>query len=185
MKKSQPVVIPTLAEADSEYGALAAKYLQLANEQSVAQHEADALEADIRARKAPAIRPGIAELIGEVVDTTLLDRPRRLAELRQRVADLEAATDIIRRRRDDRRGIASVAACKLAKDEYGRRVAEFIAALQAAKQAYDAAEEILDGLEREDVQVGHMPPARTAFFAGNDNAVTRLISEARSNGYVA
>lgn len=185
MKKQEPFAIPSLSDADVEYGTLAAKYIELANEQSQVQHEADALAEDIRIRKAPSIRPGVAELIGQNVDTTLLDRPRKLAALRQRAADLEAAAEIIRRRRDDRLGIASLAACALVRPEYARRIEAFVAALEAAKAAYDAAEEILDGLEREDVQVGYMQPPRSPFFAGRDNGMTRLIADARSSGHVA
>jgi len=185
MKKPEPFSIPSLADADAEYGALAAKFLALSLEQSEVKAEADALEADIRTRKGPAIRPAIAELIGETVDTSLLDRPRRLAVLRQRVADLEAAAEYIRRLRDDRRGIASVAACGLVKQEYGHRISALVAALETAKAAYDHADEILDVLEREDVQIGYMQPTRSPFFAGKENGMSRLIADARSAGHVA
>jgi hypothetical protein len=176
--------IPSLAEADAEYSALAEKYHQLSQDAAEASRQVLELEDDIRTRKAPGIRPGIAELLGDVVDHSLTDRPRRLVELRQRAADLEAATEIIRRRRDDRRGIVSVAAAKIVKPEYGQRVAAFIAALNAAKAAYDAMEEIVDGLEREDVHVTYLAPARTSFFAGHENGVTRFVAAARSNAHV-
>lgn len=176
--------VPSLSEADSEYGALSERYTALSNELAEISREADDLEADIRARRAPSIRPGVAELIGETVDLTLLERPRRLRELRQRVGDLEQAAEIIRRRRDDRLSAASLAACKATKAEYVRRVGKFVDALQAAKAAYDAAEEVLDALEREGVQVGYMPPARSSFFAGAENGVTRFVLEARGNSNV-
>ncbi|OCJ03748.1 hypothetical protein A6U87_17590 [Rhizobium sp. AC44/96] len=176
--------VPSLADADSEYGALSERYTTLSNELAQISRDADDLEADIRARRAPAMRPGVAELIGETVDLSLLERPKRLRELRQRAADLEQAVEIIRRRRDDRLGAASLAACKIAKGEYAKRIGKFVAALEAAKFAYDEAESVLDALEREGVQIGYMPTARTSFFAGNDNGVTRFVSEAKGNGHV-
>ncbi|MET3854424.1 hypothetical protein [Rhizobium sp. OAE497] len=176
--------VPTLSEADSEYGTLSERYTALTNELAEISREADELEADMRARRAPSIRPGVAELIGEAVDLTLLERPRRLRELRQRAGDLEQAAEIIRRRRDDRLSAASLAACKATKAEYARRIGKFVDALQAAKAAYDAAEEVLDALEREGVQIGYMPPARSPFFAGTENGATRFVSEAWGNANV-
>ncbi len=176
--------VPSLSEADSEYGALSERYTVLTNELAGISREAEELEADIRARRAPSIRPNVAELIGDAVDLRLLERPRRLRELRQRAGDLEQAAEIIRRRRDDRLSAASLAACKATKAEYVRRVGKFVDALQAAKAAYDAAEEVLDALEREGVQVGYMPPARSSFFAAAENGVTRFVLEARGNSNV-
>ncbi|NKM55797.1 hypothetical protein GFL21_14870 [Rhizobium anhuiense] len=175
--------MPSLAEADAEYAALCERYVALAEEHAQIIREADVLEADIRERKAPAIRPEVAELIGESVDTSLFQRPQRLRELRQRAANLEQAREIVRRHRDDRIGRASLLACNIAKAEYGKRVAKFIAALEAAKAAYDEADALLDALEREGAQVGYMPPARSIFFADSDNGLQRFIAEARSNGY--
>jgi len=176
--------VPTLAEADSEYGSLSERYTALSNELAEVSREADELEADMRARRAPSIRPGVAELIGEAVDLSLLERPKRLRELRQRAGDLEQAAEIIRRRRDDRLSAASLAACRATKAEYARRIGKFVGALQVAKAAYDAAEEVLDALEREGAQIGYMPPARSTFFAGAENGVTRFVSEAWGNSNV-
>jgi hypothetical protein len=176
--------VPTLAEADAEYGTLSERYTALSNELAGISREAEELEADIRARRAPSIRPGVAELIGEAVDVSLLERPRRPRELRQRAGDLEQAAEIIRRRRDDRLSAASLAACKATKAEYARRIGKFVDALHSAKAAYDEAETVLDALEREGAQVGYMPPARSPFFAGTENGVTRFVLEARGNSNV-
>ncbi len=181
---AKPFTVPSPADADAEYGTLDARYIALGEELSQVTKDADLLDADMRARPSPAIRIAVAELIGETVDTTLLDRSRRLKELRQRIADLEAAREIIRRKRDDRLGKASLAACTIAKTEYAKRIGKFIAALEAAKAAYDDADAVLDALEREGVQVTYMPPARSNFFAGSDSGLQRFIAEARSNGHV-
>ena len=66
----KPFIVPTLAEADADYGSLSERYTALSNELAEISREADDLEADIRARRAPSIRPGVAELIGEAVELT-------------------------------------------------------------------------------------------------------------------
>lgn len=187
LKKSAPAEfhVPSLAEADTEYGALQAKLTELQADASTTARDIQDLEADMRARPAPSVKAGVAALLGETVDPTLVGRSSRLADLRRRAADLEAAVEIIRRRLADRRGPASVAACKSVRAEYGRRVAAIVMALDAVQEARLYAEEILHGLEREDVQLSYLPPLRPMFLGDiRDGHLQRYASEAKEAGYV-
>ncbi|BBD37538.1 hypothetical protein Amn_24180 [Aminobacter sp. Y103A] len=189
LKKSVPATepfrIPTLAEADADYAAMEAKLAELNAQLAATKAEDRSLERDILARPAPGIRSGVAELLGDAVDISLHGRPARLQDLRRKASDIEAAIEIIRRRMADRRSIASVAACKAVRDEYGRRVRAIITALEAVAAARADAEQILDGLEREDVQYGYLPPLRPTFLGTiGDGHIDRYIRSATEAGYV-
>lgn len=189
LKKSAPAAepfrIPSLGEADADYATMEAKLAELNAQLAETKAEDRALERDMLARPAPAIRSGVAELLGETVDSSLHGRPAQLQEVRRKVADIETAIEIIRRRLADRRSIASVAACKAVRDEYGRRVRAIITALEAVVAARADAEQVLDGLEREDVQYGYLPPLRPTFLGSiGDGHVERYVTAAREAGYV-
>lgn len=189
LKKSAPAAepfrIPSLGEADSDYAAMEAKLVELNAHLAATKADDQALERDILARPAPGIRSSVAELLGDAVDSSLHGRPARLQELRRKASDIEAAIEIIRRRMADRRSIASVAACKAVRDEYGRRVRAIITALEAVVAARADAEQVLDGLEREDVQFGYLPPLRPIFLGSiGDGHIERYVREAREAGYV-
>lgn len=189
LKKSAPAAepfrIPSLGEADADYAAMEKKLAELNAQLAETKAEDRALEKDMLARPAPAIRSGVAELLGETVDRSLHSRPTRLQELRRNASDLEAAIEIIRRRMADRRSIASVAACKAVRGEYAGRVAAIITALEAVAAARADAELLLDGLEREDVQITYLPPLRPNFLGTiGDGHIERCVREAREAGYV-
>ncbi|MBB4067104.1 hypothetical protein, partial [Gellertiella hungarica] len=127
----------------------------------------------------------VAALLGEGDSTSsTVGKRARLRELVAEERDLEQAVSIVERRRAERISPASVAACNAARPEYGKRVAVFIEALRAAKDAYNAVDEVPDALERQGAQIGYLHPVRVPFFAGNDNAMTRLIAEAKEAGHV-
>ncbi|MDE4559590.1 hypothetical protein LOF24_16120 [Sinorhizobium meliloti SM11] len=188
-KKSAPAVeayrVPSLAEADSEYGAMEAKLGELNTEAANTSREIRLIEADMLDRPAPAISAGVASLLGQAVDPSLTERPAKLVALRKHASDVENAQNIVRRMLADRRSIASVAACKAVKAEYGRRVAALVSALEAAHTARLHAEELIGDLERNDVQLGYLPPLRPTFLGAlSDGHVQRFAKEARENGYV-
>ncbi|RAZ83200.1 hypothetical protein DPM33_32985 [Mesorhizobium hawassense] len=183
MAKSSEFHVPSLAEADTEYAAIESRLAELVEQHALAHHEVAALEDDMRARPAPRIRSGVAELLGDVVDTTLHQRPAKLKDLRQRVADLEAATKIMRDRLKDRRSAASLAACAMVREEYGRRVAKACAALEAFVTANAEAEKVLDSLEREDVGITYLPSMRP--LSAFTESLGRYILDAQRAGYVS
>lgn len=189
LKKSELVAeafrVPSLAEADAEYGAMEAKLAELNTEAASTSRDIRMLEADMLARPAPAISAGVAALLGTAVDPDLTERPAKLLALRKRAADIDEAQAIIRQQMTGRRSIASMAACKAVKAEYGRRVAALVSALDAAHSARLHAEELIGNLERNDVQLGYLPPLRPTFLGDlRDGHVQRFAKEARENGYV-
>lgn len=139
----------------------------------------------MKARPAPAMRRGVAELLGESVDASIAGRSTKLKALRSHLADIEAAQAIVKRSLSDRRSLASVAACRAVKAEYGNRVAAIVKALEAVLVAAADAEEILEELERNDAQIGYLPPHRPSFLGTvADGRVATDIKEAREAGYV-
>ncbi|MBZ9741017.1 MULTISPECIES: hypothetical protein [unclassified Mesorhizobium] len=181
MAKSPEFRVLSLAEADSEYATIETHLTDLMSKHSAAHREASVIEADILARPAPRMRSGVAELLGNTVDTSLQQRPERLKEKRHQVADLEDAIEILRRRLADRRGKASVAVCAAVREEYGLRVAKICVALNDVDAAAKDAEKLLDALDREDVALSYLPPMRPTFMSG----YLHYLKEAQEAGYVS
>jgi hypothetical protein len=177
--------VPTLAEADTEYAAMSEKLVELNDAYGKTKRNILALEADIKARPSPAMKPGVAALLGESVDASLLGRASNLADLRKHLADVEAAQAIVKRSLADRRSLASVAACRMVKAEYGTRVAAIVSALEAVDVARQHAEEILSELERNDVALSYLPPLRPSFLGDmKDGRLAQYVKDAKEAGYV-
>ncbi|WP_081158764.1 hypothetical protein [Ensifer aridi] len=177
--------VPSLGEADQDHREIEQKIAALQSNQSATAREIAALEEDIRKRPAPAVRAGVAALLGEVVDTALETRPTRLRELRQHARDLEEAVSELKRRLTDRRDRASAAVRAAVKDEYGRRVAAVAEALRQANAAHLELVEIIDQLEREDVSWTALGPMQPRFLGDpRDGHVQRYLREAKELGYV-
>lgn len=176
----------SLEEADADYRDMTSRLALLNEKLAALAAEGSALEAELAsAPRAASYSANVAALLGEDTSTTTTNGKRaRLREIAAEWHDIEQALSIVERRRADRVSPASVAACNAARREYGTRVAAFIETLRAAKAAYDALEEVPDALEREGAQIGYLQPVRVPFFAGSDNAMTRVINEARENGHV-
>lgn len=184
--KTAEFVVPTLADVDAEYAALAAKAEELVRAHAATKQDIRALEADLVARPSPSMRSGVAALLGESVDASLLGRVEKLAELRKHLSDVEAAQAIVRRNLADRRGPASMAACKAVRGEYGKRVAVVIDALKAVDAARVYADEIRDELDRNDVALGYLPSASMPWLGDlKDGRIAQYIKEAREAGYVS
>lgn len=186
-KKTEPAAefrVPSLAEASGEYAAIVDKQSELHARQSTLAAERRELEAKIAAAPAPAYRPGVAELLGESVETTSAERAR-LKEISALDTDIRAALDILKARGDDARGKASMAVCDRVKPEYARRVAAICKALEAVHEARTAYVELIDQLEREDVSWGRLGPMQPNFLGdARDGHVQRYIREAKDLGYV-
>src|SRR4051794_32073759 len=92
--------VPSLAEADQTYAALLAKSAELHNRQSVLRDEINAADKQLRdARAAPGERlsDSVAALLGDPPDSAHGLR-KNVVELRRQAGDVEAATEIQRRR---------------------------------------------------------------------------------------
>ncbi|MGO4619951.1 hypothetical protein AB4Z34_33495 [Ensifer sp. 2YAB10] len=177
--------VPSLGEVDQDYREIEQKIAGLRNDQSTTALQIVELEHDLRARQAPSMRSGVAALLGEVVDTTLEQRPARLAELRKHAADIEAAVEILQRRLAERRGQASAAVRAAVKDEYRRRVAAVAEALLQVNAAHVALVDIVDQFDREDISWTALGPMQPNFLGdARDGHVHRYLKEAKDLGYV-
>lgn len=176
----------SLEEADADFRDMTSRLALLHEKLRQLAAEGSALEAELAsAPRAASYSANVAALLGEDTSATTTNGKRaRLREIAAEWRDIEQAVAIVERRRAERIGPASVAACMAARPEYGKRVGSFIEALKSAKAAYDSLNEVPDALEREGVQIGYLQPVRVPFFAGNDNAMSRLIAEAKEAGHV-
>lgn len=173
----------SLAEADSEYSALHARFSELNAEAAINSREQQALMVDLQ-KNPPTrhFRSDIAELLGDTVAVD--ERPHKLSELKKRHANLEAAIEILRRRLSDRRTQASVAVCAEVRPEFASRVSKLCKALVVCNEAHRALEELISQLEDRDVawtSLGVLKP----FFLGDarDGHVHRFIKESKEFGY--
>jgi len=152
--------VPSLSEASPEYAGLIAKRQDLSERYSALNAEHSKLRDEIeKAKKAGGERlsPGVAALLGDAPDSlTMLSQ--RQHEVVSEMGNIEAAQEVIRRRLDEARNVASKVVCDTMRQEYRRRLGalcEAARALEAARRAHD---ELLDDLEREDVHLGHLSP---------------------------
>lgn len=180
---AEPFRVPSLAEASPEYAALVDKRQELLTQQSALTAERNELVRKIEEAPAPAMRPGVAALLGETSDSTTALRTR-LSEVQRTLADIDAALEVVRQRLAVARTAASKAICAAARPEYGRRVAALCEVLQALSVARAAYDDLRDEFERQDVSWGSLGPVSLGFLGdARDGHVQRFIREARSAGY--
>lgn len=177
--------IPSLAEADPDtYGALIAKHDELHGRLSSAKTAAREAEAELKANPAPALRAGVAELLGDAAPVSSGVR-QRLAEANRSASDIEAAIEIVRQRIRDARGPAARMAAATVRPEFERRVVALCGALRVADQAHAELARLIDDLEAGDI---HSPLlGENALFLGNpresDRPVERFIRMNKERGY--
>ena len=178
--------VPSLADVDADYAALVERHKKVTIELAANAREQQSLQADLQKnRKGPSLRPAVGELIGDVMDIELDERPKQLAELRKRAHDLEDAEQILNTRIRERKGVASIAVCNAVKPEYGARVKAFAEALEFAHKARVHLEDMILDLEANDVSWTRLGVFRTPWLGGiNDGHVQRFVREAKEQGYL-
>ncbi|KRE04725.1 hypothetical protein ASE61_07345 [Bosea sp. Root670] len=180
---AQEFRVPSLAEASPEYAGLIAKRDELLAQQSALSAERSDIEQKIAEAPAPAMRPGVAALLGETSDSTTGLRAR-LGEVQKLGVDITAALEIIRQRLAVARTSASKAICQTTRAEYGRRVAAIADALKVVGVARAAYDDLRNAFDREDVSWGSLGPLDLRFLGdAREGQVERFIREARSSGY--
>lgn len=173
-----------LAEASTEYNGLIEKRQELEKNYRELNAERSKLRKEIEAAKAAGgqrLTAGVARLLGESAEDSVTALSLRLREVVVEMSDSEAATEVIRRRLSDARDRASKVICDGVRQEYQRRLGamcDAARALEAARQDHD---ELLDGLDREDVRKDYLQPVR-AHFVG-DGKVGYFLKEVREHGY--
>lgn len=167
-KDVEEFVVPSLAESSQEYNGLIAKRQELHERYLALNAESNKLRGEIEKAKsagAQPLSPSVAALLGDAPDSlTLLSQ--RLREVTSDMNNIEAAQEILRRRIEEARGVASKAVCDTVRQEYRRRLGvlcDAARALEAAREHHDA---LIDGLEREDVSLGYLDPI-TPHFMGD------------------
>lgn len=180
---AEPFRVPSLAEASPDYAALIDKRQELLTQQSALTAERNELIRKIEEAPAPAMRPGVAALLGETSDSTTALRTR-LSEVQRTLSDIDAALEVIRQRLAVARTGASKTICTAARPEYGRRVAALCEALWAVSAARAAYDDLRDEFERLDVSWGSLGPVSLGFLGdARDGHVHRFIREAKEAGY--
>ncbi|WP_337267109.1 hypothetical protein [Oryzifoliimicrobium ureilyticus] len=179
------IKIPTLGEADGTYAALEKKLVELNADAAETARGISELQDDIVARPPPRVSYAVAELLGETIAQELLARGERLRELRRHSEAVEVAIGEVQKRIRERQSAASAAACTSVRAEYGRRVRALVDALETVHAARSHAEDLLDAMEREGIQIERLPAVRPHFLGDlQDGHISRFIREAREAGYV-
>jgi len=177
--------VPSLAEADAEYGKLVDRYNQVSIELGTNRREQAKLETDLKQKPAVnSVRAGLADLIGDAVEVD--NRPAKLAELRKRERDLEEAMSILSQRQRDRKGPASARVCEAVRAEFGSRVKALATALEAAHAARLQFENLIDDLEAGDVTWQSRLVVDRPRWMGDreDGHVSRFLKAAKEQKYV-
>jgi len=178
--------VTSLAEASPEYAALLQKQSDLYALQSKLNNERRDLQKQIdeSGSTGPSVPARVAELLGDATDSTPMLR-RQAADIRAKLADVETAIEIVRRRLSDAKGPASQAACQIVKPEYGRRVAAIVKALEALAQVRADYDDLRNQLESEDIAWGSLVPMSLGFLGEpSDGHIPRFLKEAKEAGYV-
>ena len=174
--------VPSLAECDPHYAALVAKQTELHNRYTELRDERSKLNRDIEAEKAAGgqrVAPDVARLLGDPEDS-VTGLSQRLRVVATEMANIEAAQEILRRRLDEARDKASKSACDVVRQEYQRRLSALCDAARALAVAREQHDQLIDGLEREDVRTGYLRIV-APFFLGDrrDGHIPSFLKEAK------
>lgn len=183
---AEPFRVPSLAESSTEYSGLVSKRDALNDRYRELNAERSKLGGEIEAEKAAGgqrLSPGVAALLGDSPDTlTLLST--RLREVATETGNVETALEILRRRIEEGRGRASAIVCASVRSEYDRRLGvlcTLLTEVEAARQSHD---ELLDGLDREDVAKSYLQPVIPHFLGDRrDGKVFHFLKECAEAGH--
>lgn len=182
--KTAEFIVPALT-TQPEYAALVEKRDSLIGRHSAVRAERRETEKQIRETPSPALRRGVAELLGETSDSSTALRAK-LAELTTLDRDIEAALEELRQRLTGARSAASKTIIEVCRPEYGRRVAAVARALEAVAAVRASYDDFRDQLEREDISWGGLGPVSLHFLGEHrDGHIQRFVREAKEAGYYA
>ncbi|MCD9898140.1 hypothetical protein QIH85_43040 [Bradyrhizobium japonicum] len=134
-KTDDTFVVPTLSEASPEHADLVAKQIELQTRYGELNAERSLLRREIEAEKAAEKASGrkrpslaVAELLGDNAEGSVAGLSKKLREVSTDMANIEGATEILRRRLDESRNAASKIVCDTVRQEYRRRLTALCAA---------------------------------------------------------
>jgi DNA repair exonuclease SbcCD ATPase subunit len=179
--------VPSLGEADPTYAALVAKrdelnerYRGLNAERSRLGHEIE----EAKAAGGERLNADVARLLGDSPEGSVSELSRQLREVVIEMGNIESAQEVLRRRIDEARNIASKTVCATVRQEYQRRlgaVCDAAKILESAREQHDA---LLDDIEREDVSLAHLRPVRAHFLGDRrDGKVSHFLREVSEAGH--
>ncbi|TIO04097.1 hypothetical protein [Mesorhizobium sp.] len=181
LKKSEPFIVPSLAEANSVYGELLAKRIDLNSVMSGRVAEQRRLEKEIAADTSREVRPSIAALLGDAPGSKALNR-KRLAEVNSEIKDIESAMRILEQRIKDAHTAANRDACAILKPEFDKRIAAMVNAMRVLDAAHRDFDDLCGAAEAEDIRVAHIAP-KPFFLGGAREADRRIAAYIREAGY--
>ncbi|WP_445222128.1 hypothetical protein ACKWRH_21125 [Bradyrhizobium sp. Pa8] len=182
-KNADEFRVLSLAEADPAYAALLQRQSELSALLSKLRSERSDLDKKIEEQPKSAYSAGVSRLLGDDEGAAPQLRKRR-SEVLGEITDVETALVVIKKRLDEARNGASKLVCDNARPEYARRLGalcRLLAEVEVARQSHD---ELLDDLEREDVNPGYLRIVRP-FFLGDrrDGKISYFVKEAREAGH--
>ncbi|UPU00211.1 hypothetical protein J4G48_0020225 [Bradyrhizobium barranii subsp. apii] len=183
---AEPYRIPSLAESDPSFGALIAKQTELHNRYVKLRDERSKLSREIEAEKAAGgqrLSPEVAALLGDAPDSlTMLTQRQR--EIATEMSTIEAGQEVILRRLDEARTVASKLVCSAMLPEYRRRLGAVCDAARALEDAREQHDALLDDIEREDVRLDYLRPVRAHFLGDRkEGRVFYFVKEVREAGH--
>jgi chromosome segregation ATPase len=182
----KPFVVPTMNELSTDYAQRVERFNALNSAIGTLRQEAAALSQELADMPAPAMRASVAALLGDEVVDRRAEVLARLTELRRSITDHETAIELQRTRISEARVQASRLVREGVKGEYGRRVAELLTRLQAAVEARNDLDDLVNDLERDDVSWLPLGVFRAKFLGDRDGGpIARMYREAKDLGYVA
>ncbi|MER9596685.1 MULTISPECIES: hypothetical protein [unclassified Mesorhizobium] len=178
-----PFVMPSLEDSSPAYAALLAKRLELSVSRGDLQTERRKLDKEIAADTSKALRPAIANLLGDDEDSKSHNF-KRITEIHRAVADIDVALDVLRERIAVERGKASRIVCNAVRPEYQKRaavVAKALETVQAARASYD---DLRNQFEAEDISWGSLGPLTLGWLGDpRDGHIPRFLNDVREAGY--
>lgn len=161
----------SLEEASEQYAALLRQRAALDEGRRTWEERRVALRAAINATRHPPRagqpRPAVRALLGEAdAGEDVASLPQQLREAERQANDHADAMEVLRKRLEHERMVASGVVCEQIKPEYGRRVARLAEALIAAHRAHVDLVDLIDQLEREDVAWTSLHPLQPIAILG-------------------
>lgn len=162
-KETEEFHIPSLGEGDAGYAALLQRQNDLSAMLSKLRSELGDLEKNIAEQPKSPYSAGVSRLLGDDEGAAPHLRKRR-GEVLGEITDVETALVVIRKRLDEARNGASKAVCDSVRQEYQKRLGVLCGAareMAAARQSHD---ELIDAIEREDVNLAYLNPIHPHFM---------------------
>lgn len=177
-KTPAPIVVPSLADSDAEYKAILDRTAALNDELRNLRPERVRLKAEIAADDSRDISPQVAELLGKPPSMKAENR-KRLAEVNQRLTDIDTALGLLRAEQTRAESRASNSLCRAMRPEIGKRIAALIEKLRAVDIAHGELNDLVLQIEATGASVGTLGPVMPHFLGGARDAQRRIA------GYIA